>query len=187
MTILIDFIGDRYGKLTCLLLAGIVCIIPMLQIYQSYPKLCVDQKITKKLILQYLLWILAIVLLGILMNIILTNSPLVKISSAFTHSSQILTDGNIVIKIICNCLVIPILEELLLRGIIAGQLYIWYGPIPAVIISAIFFGILHNNIVQFIYAVVVGLGLGLMFVKSKRLSLCIIAHCMINLMVIIFS
>ncbi len=187
VALLIDMIGDKFGKLTCLLIAGIVCIIPMFIIYQSVPKLIPEQLTNKKQLLNYCLWVACVVCLGIALNVLLTQTGIAQVSDGFKRAENTLSDGNMIIKLLCNCLVIPILEELLLRGIITGQLYLWYGLIPSVVFSSIFFGILHNNIVQFIYALVVGIGLGVMYVKTKRLSLCIIAHCLINLIVIIFS
>ena len=173
-------IGDKFGKLTCLLIAGIVCIIPMFIIYQSVPKLIPEQVTNKKQLFNYCLWVIGVVCLGIALNVLLTQIGIAQVSDGFKRAKNTLSDGDIIIKLLCNCLVIPILEELLLRGIITGQLYLWYGLIPSVLFSSIFFGILHNNIVQFIYALVVGIGLGVMYVKTKRLSLCIIAHCLIN-------
>ncbi|WP_028243787.1 CPBP family intramembrane glutamic endopeptidase [Pseudobutyrivibrio ruminis] len=187
VALLIDMIGDKFGKLTCLLIAGIVCIIPMFIIYQSVPKLIPEKLTNKKQLFNYCLWVIGVVCLGIALNVLLTQIGIAQVSDGFKRAENTLSDGNIIIKLLCNCLVIPILEELLLRGVITGQLYLWYGLIPSVLFSSIFFGILHNNIVQFIYALVVGIGLGVMYVKTKRLSLCIIAHCLINLIVIIFS
>ena len=187
VALLIDMIGDKFGKLTCLLIAGIVCIIPIFIIYQSVPKLIPEQVTNKKQLFNYCLWVIGVVCLGIALNVLLTQIGIAQVSDGFKRAKNSLSDGYIIIKLLCNCLVIPILEELLLRGIITGQLYLWYGLIPSVLFSSIFFGILHNNIVQFIYALVVGIGLGVMYVKTKRLSLCIIAHCLINLIVIIFS
>ena len=187
VALLIDMIGDKFGKLTCLLIAGIVCIIPMFIIYQSVPKLIPEQVTNKKQLFNYCLWVIGVVCLGIALNVLLTQIGIAQVSDGFKRAKNSLSDGDIIIKLLCNCLVIPILEELLLRGIITGQLYLWYGLIPSVLFSSIFFGILHNNIVQFIYALIVGIGLGVMYVKTKRLSLCIIAHCLINLIVIIFS
>ncbi len=186
IALLIDLLGDKYGKLTCLLIAGIVCIFPMLIIYKSIPKL-IPEPFNNNAVKGYILWIIGVVALGVLSNIIISNTGLVDSSAGFDKASQTLSDGSFVIKILCNCLVIPILEELLIRGIITGQLYLWYGFIPAAVISSIFFGILHNNIVQFIYAVIMGVALATMYIKTKRLSLCIVAHCLINLIVIIFS
>ena len=187
VALLIDIIGDKYGKLICLLIAGIVCIIPMYIIFQSVPKLIPDKITDRNQIIKYVLWVIGVCLAGIVLNVILTQIGIAESSEGFERAQNTLSDGSLVIKILCNCLVIPILEELLLRGIVTGQLYLMYGLIPSVFISSIFFGILHNNIVQFIYALVVGILLGLMYVKTKRLSLCIITHCLINFIVIIFS
>ena len=187
VSVLIDFIGDKYGRLSCLLIAGLVCLIPMYQIYKSVPKLIPEQSITRSLIIQYILWVVGAVMLGIIVNIALTHSPLINESAGFAKAADTLSDGSLIIKILCNCLVIPILEELLMRGIIVGQLYFWHGMLPAIMFSSICFGILHNNIVQFLYAMIIGIALGLMYIKTKRLSLCILAHCLINLIVILFS
>ena len=187
VALLIDIIGDKYGKLTCLLIAGIVCIIPMFIIFKSVPKLIPNKITDKNQIFRYVLWVVGVCIAGIVLNVILTQIGIAESSAGFAKAENTLSDGNLTIKLLCNCLVIPILEELLLRGIIAGQLYLWYGLVPSVFISSIFFGILHNNIVQFIYALVVGVLLGLMYVKNKRISLCIITHCLINFIVIIFS
>ena len=184
---MIDIIGDKYGKLTCLLIAGIVCIIPMFIIFKSVPKLIPEKITDKNQIIRYVLWVVGVCIAGIVLNVILTQIGIAESSAGFAKAENPLSDGNLAIKLLCNCLVIPILEELLLRGIITGQLYLWYGLVPSVFISSIFFGILHNNIVQFIYALVVGVLLGLMYVKNKRISLCIITHCLINFIVIIFS
>ena len=187
VSVLIDFIGDKYGRLSCLLIAGLVCLIPMYQIYKSVPKLIPEQSITKSLIIQYILWVVGAVMLGIIVNIVLTNSPLINESAGFAKAADTLSDGSLIIKILCNCLVIPILEELLMRGIIVGQLYLWHGMLPAIMFSSICFGILHNNIVQFIYAIAIGFVLSFMYTRHKRLSLCIIAHGLINIIVILFS
>ena len=187
VSLLLDIIGDKYGKLTCLLIAGIVCLVPMYIIYSNVPKLIPAPINNKKQIIVYAIWIFAVVAGAVLLNIALTHSGLVETSAGFSRANSILTDGSLLMKILCNCLVIPILEELLMRGILTGQLCLWYGPVPAVVISSICFGILHNNIVQFIYAMVIGIGLGLMYIKTRRLSLSILTHCLINFIVIIFS
>ena len=170
----------------CLLIAGIACIIPMYIIFSNVPKIIGASKVDKHEAIYDTCWVFGVILFGIILNIILTHSGIINISKGFENSSATLSDGSFFVKLLCNCLVIPILEELLMRGIICGQLYLWYGTAAAVIISSICFGIIHNNIVQFIYAVLVGITLGFMYIKTKLLSLCILAHCMINFTAIIF-
>ncbi len=171
----------------CLCIAGVACIIPLYIIYKNVPKLIPERPINKSLIIRYSLWVVSVVALGIIANIILTHSGIISVSNNFSKASNTLTDGTIFIKILCNAIIIPIVEELLIRGIVAGQLCIWYGPVISVVFSSICFGIMHNNIVQFIYAVVVGFAIGAMYVKNKRLLLCILTHGLINLITILFS
>lgn len=177
---------ESMGQLFCLMLSGIVCIIPEYIIFKNSPKLIPD-KLTKEEFFRDSLMVLITVLIGILLNIFLTQSGIIENSNNFSQATSVLTDGSIFIKIACNCLVIPILEELLYRGIIAGQLCLWHGTFLATVFSAFCFGILHFNIVQFLYALIVGLALGFMYCKSKRLIFCIFAHGLINLCAIIFS
>ncbi len=185
--LLLDIIGDKYDRLWCLVIAAIACLIPMYIIFKSVPKLIPEPISSKKQILNYALWIVGVVAIGVAFNVILTFSGIIDSSDGFKRASDILTDGNFYLKVLCNCIVIPILEELLLRGIVAGQLYLWYGTIPALLISSICFGILHNNIVQFIYALIMGFALGFLYIKNKRLTLCFIAHGCINLFAILFG
>ena len=184
---MIDAYGDKIGKLMCLLIAGTICIIPMYIIYRTVPKIIPEQFEAKRDLVRYLIWIFVIVFAGIALNIILTKSGMVGYSKGFERANQTLSDGSLFIKLLCNALIIPILEELLIRGIITGQLCLWYGSVPAVVLSSFCFGIMHNNIVQFIYALAIGLLLGLMYTKTRRLILCILAHGLLNLLVILFS
>lgn len=187
VSFLIQIFGARIGKVTCLLIAGLVCIIPIYALYKRYPILIPEDNLDRKTLFSYVIWVFGVVAFSIVLNILLTHSSLINSSEGFKRASATLTDGSILIKLLCSGIVIPILEELLIRGIVVGQLYLWIGRWPAIVISSICFGILHNNIVQFIYAIAIGFVLSIMYTKHKRLSLCIIAHGLINIIVILFS
>lgn len=58
-----------------------------------------------------------------------------------------------------GCLAAPVVEEILFRGVILRGL-MPYGKRFAVVMSALFFGLFHGNIVQSPYAFAVGLVLG---------------------------
>ncbi|MCR5415533.1 MAG: CPBP family intramembrane metalloprotease [Pseudobutyrivibrio sp.] len=161
--------------------------IPIIYIYRKLPRLIPEPIKDKKTLINYSFYVIAIIVFAILMNVAITQLGLMKESTGFTEASETLLDGTIWVQVLCNAIVIPILEETLFRGIIAGQLYMWHGIYVATIFSAICFGISHFNIVQFLYAFIVGLGLGFLYCKTKRLSLCIIAHSLVNLIVIIFT
>ncbi len=95
------------------------------------------------------LYILGVVALGLILNFIISHTPLVAYSSGYAQANATLYAGGLLTKIFANCISIPILEELVYRGIVCGQLSLWYDEKIAVIISAFCFGIMHFNVVQF--------------------------------------
>ena len=62
----------------------------------------------------------------------------------------------------------PIFEEILCRDIILGGLLKRYQPWKAIIISALIFGILHMNPLQFVSATVMGILLGYIFLAIGK-------------------
>jgi membrane protease YdiL (CAAX protease family) len=70
----------------------------------------------------------------------------------------------------------PILEEVLMRGIVLDGLLKNYRPWKAILWSSIFFGVLHLNPWQFVVGLLVGFALGYLYWKTKSLFLCIFIH-----------
>ena len=76
----------------------------------------------------------------------------------------------------------PIAEELLFRGIIFRMLEKHWSEIAAIIVSALFFGIYHMNLMQAIYVLPIGLLLGYTAYKCKSVLPCILIHMINNFM-----
>lgn len=86
-----------------------------------------------------------------------------------------------VLSFIAVVILAPIGEELLCRGIIfrlAGNVSsrFWIANI----IQAFAFGLIHGNLVQGTYAFFMGLALGYIYGKYRRIWLCMLLHCAIN-------
>ena len=79
------------------------------------------------------------------------------------------------------CIIAPIIEEILMRGFVLGGLKNSYGVVRALFLSALFFAILHFNMVQTLSAFVCGIILGLLYIKTNSIACCITAHCGYNL------
>lgn len=75
----------------------------------------------------------------------------------------------------------PIFEEIFFRGVIFGHLKKNYKIVSAVIVQALIFAIMHGNIVQGIYAFILGIVLGLVYIHYESLIACIIIHVVTNL------
>lgn len=74
----------------------------------------------------------------------------------------------------------PICEELLMRGIIYKRLRSYSKPFVAALISAILFGAIHGNWVQFVYAFAVGLVAAYIYEYTHNLFAPILFHMVTN-------
>lgn len=74
----------------------------------------------------------------------------------------------------------PIIEELILRGILFNRLRYGLSFYSANLIQALVFGIYHWNIIQGLYAFGIGLILGYVYEKTRSLYVPILLHVFIN-------
>ena len=74
----------------------------------------------------------------------------------------------------------PILEEILMRGIVLEGMLRNYSPWKAIIWSALFFGIMHLNPWQLVIGVIAGIAIGYLYWKTRSLLLCILMHAINN-------
>ena len=87
---------------------------------------------------------------------------------------------------IATAIVPALVEEYACRGIILGLLK-KHGEGFAIVTSSIVFGIMHGNFEQIPFAVMVGLILGYIYVKTNSIWPCVAVHCINNAISVIFS
>ena len=177
--------GSFMSPLFWLGVSAVVTIVIIYLIYIRLPIVRNNKLYNRDTFLWEILGIGAIVVLGILLNILFTRLGILQMSDSYAKANEMLYSGNIICKIIVNCMLIPVLEELVYRGCICGQLKMWLGMWPAVIISALIFGMMHMNLVQFLYASIMGIALGYLYGKTDKLHLTILAHGLTNLVVVL--
>lgn len=90
------------------------------------------------------------------------------------------------LSFIATAIVPALVEEFACRGIVLGLLK-KYGEGFAIISSSIIFGIMHGNFEQIPFAVLVGLVLGYIYVKTKSIWTCVAVHCVNNAISVIFT
>lgn len=73
----------------------------------------------------------------------------------------------------------PIFEELMFRKLMFDRLSV-YGDRAAIYITALCFGLFHGNISQAIYATLLGIVLGQVYAKSRKIVLPCILHMLVN-------
>lgn len=102
------------------------------------------------------------------------------------YSNELLS-GNFVLLLLSVGIVVPIIEEVMFRGIIMNKLSAVFSLRTATIIQSVAFGVYHLNIVQSTYAIVLGFLLTYLFLKYKSLIAPICVHMGINSFAVIGS
>jgi membrane protease YdiL (CAAX protease family) len=82
--------------------------------------------------------------------------------------------------IIAACILAPVLEEMLFRGIILRSFLRQYSKWAAIVGSATLFGFAHMNIYQFAVGLVLGIVCGWLYERTKSLLPCIVLHAAYN-------
>ncbi|AQY52566.1 CPBP family intramembrane glutamic endopeptidase [Paenilisteria weihenstephanensis] len=89
------------------------------------------------------------------------------------------------IMIIFTSVLAPILEEIIFRKIIFGELASRINIHMAAVISSVLFGLAHIDLAYLLVYVVIGLIMCYLYTKTKRIAIPIIAHILMNIIVMI--
>ncbi|MCR5204407.1 MAG: CPBP family intramembrane metalloprotease [Lachnospiraceae bacterium] len=126
---------------------------------------------------------LAAVCLYYASNFILLIVSLVSPSAIDDYNELMESAGLTIINwkiIVMTVIMAPINEECIMRGIIFTMLKKNIAPIAAILISALYFGIFHLNVVQGIYAGLLGIFMAYIAYKYKSIIASMIFHAMFN-------
>ena len=85
------------------------------------------------------------------------------------------------LKVLVIVILAPLLEEFVCRKQIIDRTK-QYGEKAAVFLSALTFGLLHQNLFQFFYAFALGLVFAYLYVRTGRLRYTVVLHCIVNFM-----
>ncbi|MCM1259212.1 MAG: CPBP family intramembrane metalloprotease [Roseburia sp.] len=102
-------------------------------------------------------------------------------SASYEQIRETFYIGEFFMEFVAVCLLAPLAEELLYRGIVYKRAKFFFGVWPGILISAVLFGIVHMNLVQFIYAAVFGVLLGFFVEKTGKIHSAAAAHAAANL------
>lgn len=139
-----------------------------------------------KRIATHILCILFItVSVSVALNNILCMSPLAAASAGFAEANSKFFGSTLALELIGSAFLTPILEELIYRGVIFERLRKMMGCLPAVVLSALLFAIMHFNWVQFIFAFLIGMLLALFVEKTGHVYGAIVAHMASNFLAVV--
>jgi membrane protease YdiL (CAAX protease family) len=141
----------------------------------------IKKKITYNFSLKYigLIPIPLIILLSFQLGI---YTPLAKLIFSFTNPDIIPSNPiNSITSILSALILAPIFEEIIFRGYILKGFLSTYSSKKAIIVSAIFFGLVHFYPYQIIGVIPLGLFFGWIYYKTGSIGITIILHSFTNL------
>lgn len=125
-------------------------------------------------------WVCFLPLVEFFTSLIPTDGPLEIIYKFFEESFKMMLDYKIA-GFIMVCILAPIFEEIIFRGIILkGMLNFKVNPIIAIIVNGFIFGCAHMNPWQFIGAGFLGVIFGFIYYRTKSLFLPMLLHFLNN-------
>ena len=119
-------------------------------------------------------------LVGVVLKNLIGYTGLKETSQSYQEVSAAFYGSSLTLEILGTCIIIPFLEELLYRGIVYQRLKAFLGVKTAIVLSAVIFGAMHFNLVQFLYATAVGLLLAVIM-EQEGLGAAMAAHMVTNL------
>ena len=137
-----------------------------------------DDKINKK---DIFLSIILGTTLSIIYNFIIYN-----LNEVYSFTNLYSGSTNILIAIISTGIIGPIIEEYMIRGIMYNEFKQKYSTMKSIIITTIIFSLLHFNLVQMIYALVLGFILIYMYEKTNNIKTPLILHMTSNIVTTIY-
>ena len=115
------------------------------------------------------------------------NTMLPEMPELLKQALEQLTKGPVWISLLSVSIFAPFFEEWLCRGIVLRGLLQKIKPVWAIVVSALFFAVLHMNPWQAIPAFILGLLFGYVYYKTGSLKLTMLMHCVNNTLAVICS
>lgn len=155
------------------LIVAIIFIPLLINDYKKYKK----QTNTK---INYFYLTILGVILSLMYNVFAYYLNFALKTSLFDNSN------NIAITLLSTGILGPIIEELMFRGIIYNELKSKYSNMKSILITTIFFAIIHINIIQILYALIIGFILIFVYEKYNNIKAPIILHMASNITTTLF-
>lgn len=155
------------------LIVAIIFIPLLINDYKKYEK----QTNTK---INYFYLIILGVILSLMYNVFAYYLNFALKTSLFDNNS------NVAVTLLSTGILGPIIEELIFRGIIYNELKSKYSNMKSILITTIFFAIIHINIIQILYALIIGFILIFVYEKYNNIKAPIILHMASNITTTLF-
>ena len=122
------------------------------------------------------------VIYSLLLNQLIEWSGMHELFPTFSELAEGLYNEEIrVASYLGIAILAPIVEELVYRGLVYRRIRDYLGVKSATFISAAVFGLVHGNVVQFVFAFLIGLALSAVYERYRTILAPIAGHVFVNL------
>ncbi len=173
--LLVTVLSNALTALTCFLVLRLrgksfVNEIALHPINRKNTLLC---NLTAPVVTGFALSIATSLLLTILMNLF---TPLIDAMEEFTEQTSMLSEGNVILTVLTTVVAAPLVEELIFRGLIYTRLRRAFPMIPAMLASALLFGLAHGTVIHMLYTVPLGVLMCVVYERYRSLWAPILLH-----------
>ncbi|MBQ6293207.1 MAG: CPBP family intramembrane metalloprotease [Lachnospiraceae bacterium] len=109
------------------------------------------------------------------------------LQDSYEETASLLFQGKLILEIAVAGVIIPIVEELIFRGLAYRRMRWYIKPVPAMILSALYFGAVHGNWLQGIYAFIMGMLLAFAYERFHSILAPTLIHIGANTVSVIIS
>ncbi|MDE6254530.1 MAG: CPBP family intramembrane metalloprotease [Lachnospiraceae bacterium] len=127
------------------------------------------------------------VMLSLAVSNLISAIQIDNIYGSYESASGNLLQGNIIYRLVAIGILTPVAEEIIYRGLVYDRAKKEFGTIGAMIVSSAAFGIFHFNLVQGIYAFLIGIAFAWFYEKFGSLSVSIFMHMAINIVAVLLD
>lgn len=131
----------------------------------------------------------AIVSFGLAMglNLLIAAIKLQEVFPEYTQAAEQMYSENGVVVLLSSLLMAPVMEELIFRGLCFGRIRQFTGGGMTILLTGLLFGLYHMNLVQFVYAAIMGMFFAGLYERYRDIRLTMLAHFAANLCAVALS
>lgn len=122
---------------------------------------------------------------GIVLNNVISLAGLAAHSQGYQQVEQVFYSSTPAWELLAFGLIAPVTEEFLYRGLVFRRLRESYGRTTAIAGSALIFGVLHMNLVQAVYAALLGLLLAVLMERYDDVRIPMLGHIAANVIAVL--
>lgn len=171
-----------------LIIAAMICIPIYYRMYRKDWETAAEEK--REIPMEnkdYLAIIVCGAAIAVAMNNIIAVTPLPLMFDAYEETNEVLEGGGMLLQILSAGILGCIVEEISMRGVTYLRMKRYWGKSKAILWSAVVFGLYHMNVVQAVYAFVLGIFFAWVYERYQTLWASIVAHMSANLFVILLG